>query len=123
MPSRAQKILDLGLARDLPDLTADDLVDDSLDLANINVSVANLPTIRNSSVDVDVTNNLSQQINNEVLTITADGVKVGSKLIDISANSTKTVTINFKFNKKSSQTVAVNGGDEQIATTVDVGLI
>jgi len=123
MPSRAQKILDLGLARDLPDLTADDLVDDSLDLANINVSVSNLPTIRNSSVDIDVTNNLSQQVNNEVLTVQADGVRVGSKLVDISANSTKTVTINFKFNKKGSQTVAVNGGDEQIATTVDVGLI
>lgn len=123
MPSRAQKILDLGLARDLPDLTSDDLADDSLDLANINVSVANLPTIRNSSVDIDVTNNLSQQINNEVLTVQADGVKVGSKLVDISANSTKTVTINFKFNKKGSQTVKVAGGDEVIATTVDVGLI
>jgi hypothetical protein len=123
MPSRAQKILDLGLARDLPDLTADDLVDDSLDLANINVSVSNLPTIRNSSVDIDVTNNLSQQVNNEVLTVQADGVRVGSKLVDIAANSTKTVTINFKFNKKGSQTVAVNGGDEKIATTVDVGLI
>jgi len=123
MPSRAQKILDLGLARDLPNLTADSLVDDSLDLANLSVSVANLPTIRNSSVDIDVTNNLSQQVNNEVLTVQADGVRVGSKLVDISANSTKTVTINFKFNKKGSQTVAVNGGDEQIATTVDVGLI